>query len=956
MSSNGKTIDNVQVQLEAIRQARHKRYVGEQTAETAKQLLSFLEGINETLIQYSFPSDRKIDLFASQQCHDQYICALIDMSSKLKAFTASYEELKGYEMQCVISAIASTHESDDTMELKRTLVSLAQRITLLGQEVELLLSEQVNARDNERRALDESIISKTNSVKENINYLFSMIKRAEVEADTQDFISTVTESVAQEETAFISKDNQAFSYLLALPVEVQQHILSNLSLRELAKVRETCKELRAIAEDVFNTRCKPSHIIAFLSQANASEGNQFVVEYQQTDCYKILKRKVFGDQQMTNEEIICYALTRDNHVLPKGIIQATKSIALDEQTKEHLKLIEQAEIASRNPNRYKSELLKIFAVHDSGKFLNLFSGITSLEFDLSHQNLAHSCLVNAVFSRSRSISNLEGANFSGANLRSARLNDCNLRGANFRGANLSQAKLNGAVLKDAILDNANLAGASLALTALINVDLRTVDLSQVNLEWTFLKNVRLVPETSIETPEALELFLREFEQRFSEHSTGSLNTLRAALLEDLAHLIDAKNISLREKLNYLEVVIAKYNHTSLTSALLPLKNPCADLYRKMTEGEDKEHSRTEHPLKAEFLGHVQSILATIENLPPVQPQSRQKTTPPVGPRTISDTISLNIKQINACLAKDPHLRNGSHVCEAFGIDEFVWHLIVHGTISHFHWPSQRPTVIDYPCSELNEKHTKRYAGEVFNGELFEVNLLRTIWPMAFETELYGEEDFIIVGENRAKTIVKLGGLLFQYGPRDIGSIEAKVDIIDFEKRQLRPGFKIDLVRYGALKIEMFMPLDPDVNYRRATSCTAKIERSHLEIIEAGYSLKRKIVEYIFATQKGRNLYLEKRQDAQLSEEKEELSGEKEVKEILSSAQSQTEAKKNINADPMLKVSSPRVVVASAGHNPHAFYHLPKTHESEDAEQRRHVRLQRGPTNAPQQAQGSCVIS
>ncbi|SKA21421.1 pentapeptide repeat-containing protein, partial [Legionella maceachernii] len=893
------------------------------------------------------------------------------------------------------------------------LVSLAQRIALLGQEVELLLSEQVNARDNERRALDESIISKTNSVKENINYLFSMIKRAEVEADTQDFISTVTESVAQEETAFISEDNQAFSYLLALPVEVQQHILSNLSLRELAKVRETCKELRAIAEDVFNTRCKPSHIVVFLSQANASEGNQFVAEYQQTDYYKALKQKVVQNQQMTNEEMICYTLTRDNSMLPQGLALALESESLDENTREHLKLIDKAEsVLSHTPikNYHKDnkELLKLLALHDSEKFLNLFAGTSLFAYDLSHQNLAGYCFINTVFCHPYAKSSLEGANFSGANLRLAQLDDCNLRGVNFCGANLSQARLNGAVLKDAVLDGANLTGANLVLTALINVDLRTVDLSQVNLEWTFLKNVRLVPETSIETPEALELFLSEFEQRFSGHSAGSLNTIRGALLEDLARLIDAKTIPLAAKLNYLEVVLARYNAQSLTTVLLPFKNPCADLHRKMT-GNEKEKGK-EHPLKAEFLGHVHNILTAIEKLPTVKPQSnqrnrRQKTPKPVGPRTVSHAINLGIQQINECLAKDPHLKNGSQICEAFGIDEFVWHLIFHGTKSPLMWPSQRPTVIDYPCSELNEKHTKLYAGEVFNGELFEVNLLRTISPTELEEELYGEEDFVIVGEDRNETVVKLGGLLFHYAPGGKGSVEARVEIIDFEKHQLKPGFKIDLGRYGALKFEMFMPFDPFVNYGAATSCTADIERSDLEIIEAGYSLKRKIIEYIFATQKGCNLYLEKRQEAQLFEEKEALSDEKEVKGAISStqtsqvapffqtwqqthpasslkeedekshgqkedsyeldqkpkqatfkpAQSQVETKDS-SVNPAHKGALPCAAVASAGNNPHAFYHSTRAQGSEKAEQRRKLRSKRPPIEVPEQAQGSCVIS
>lgn len=758
-----------------------------------------------------------------------------------------------------------------------------------------------------------------------------------------------------------SDENKDFSHLLLLPEEVQLEILTKLRLGELLTVRETCSGLARMANIAMEDMCKPRFVIEYLSKANGIDGHQFIAEYQHTIYYKILKQKVMQNQPMTNEEIICYTLARDNKVLRQGLKNAMNSMQLDKQTKQHLQLIiETSSTIHKLEGRIKfsNGLIRMFMKHHPKTFVNLLAGAPLFPFDLRNLNLSHVSLGYTEFNHPYGQqTNMAGINLSHANLSYARLDGCLLKGADLRGVNLRKAKLNGAVLTNTLLDGTNLAEADLSMSLLINVDLRNVNLTKVDLEWTYLENVRLAPETCLENPQAMQAFLRQFEENFAQHSPGSLTNLRLALLDDLAKLIDSTNLPTQSKIELLEEILALYNPHTMTSSVIALKNPCADLYRKITTDHgEKEEKEEEYPLKKEFLGYVNTILDAIEQLPLETGEGV------ISKTTINSIINSHIKQINACLAKDPNLINGLAVCRAFGIDEFTWHLLVYGTPGYTYRPRQSANVVNYPklkyagdiyegelfdrnliqAFALQEKHSKKYAGDIFDGELFNLKLLQKISPSELDSKLYGEEDFVIVGKNREETTVKLGDLLIHFSPGGKGSVFAKIEVIDFQNQQLKPALNLDLKRLSNLKFEMLMPFNPFANYGAATAPSNQtMRRSDLDMVKAGFSLKKKIIERIFATQKGPNYSLSETQEIAVSGEKEMGSNDHFSFHRAEQARKETPPGEDVTA-------------ASVGNNRYALHGKP-VNQPQTVQSRGDKKIDRSPVKLPRDAEGSCLV-
>ena len=138
---------------------------------------------------------------------------------------------------------------------------------------------------------------------------------------------------------------------------------------------------------------------------------------------------------------------------------------------------------------------------------------------------------------------------------------------------------------------------------------------------------------------------------------------------------------------------------------------------------------------------------------------------------------------------------------------------------------------------------KHYASEVFNGALFDVKSLQQIKREELDDYLYGDEDFAVIVQYGNHT-VKLGDLLITYEPNGPASMSLLVQAIDFEKRQLKPYFNFDFQAKVSLMPEIYIPVRPFSKYSVPNPDT---KHCHLREIEAGYAMKQRIIERVFAT-------------------------------------------------------------------------------------------------------------
>lgn len=187
------------------------------------------------------------------------------------------------------------------------------------------------------------------------------------------------------------------------------------------------KSKMGVVDATLEMLTKPHFIINYLSRADGITGHQFTAFYQRTQRYQELKRKVLAKEPLSAEEAICYTLTRDCKVLPIHLKKAMDAVELDENTREHLKLIMtlseeiraiqdqlKGVIHAKGVNYYKTKLLDHLNRHHRQhphQFVNLFgadlSGLQLTDIDFSYLNLSGVQFSNA---------DLRGANFRGAYL------------------------------------------------------------------------------------------------------------------------------------------------------------------------------------------------------------------------------------------------------------------------------------------------------------------------------------------------------------------------------------------------------------------------------------------------------------------------------------------------------------------------------------------------------------
>lgn len=448
-------------------------------------------------------------------------------------------------------------------------------------------------------------------------------------------------------------------------------------------------------------------VLAHLNEIAPKEAYYFVKGYQRTSEYKALKGLVEHKMPMSDYEVACYMLTRHDQQLPdieqlKGICAAPH---IDKKTRDHLQMLIQNTLES-SLEHYNSPsaaakanaLFDLFLKTFPKSYLNLlpsihFSKVKLVGADLSHAPLSHTListdmsainlfqadLRHANLRRSSlSLANmqqtnlhhadlteevcldnalLEQANLSHADLRMATLKQTNLQQANLRWANLS-----GAVLEGTIIDGADFTGTNLAYTQLINLDMRTIDLSQLHVEWTYLKNVRLVPDAALKNVEALEDFFDSFEKNLVSHTQESQIKWRLQMLKDLKRLISSFAYDPETNVQFLKKILAHYPSQRLSSTIFTQKHPLKHLF------EHFQLIQVENPMDEVALPLQKEVISILDEW-----QLRIDLT------HRSDRL-INIwdldKRFGNCFAKVPGLTNVNQICQLSSHHFFLYNCFI----------------------------------------------------------------------------------------------------------------------------------------------------------------------------------------------------------------------------------------------------------------------------------------
>ncbi|WP_454782176.1 pentapeptide repeat-containing protein [Legionella sp. WA2022007384] len=645
----------------------------------------------------------------------------------------------------------------------------------------------------------------------------------------------------------------------SLPEELKVGILTHLDVRDLISAQLASKDLSTTASTAFAVRFKknPMQVLDHLNKIPPKEAYEFVEGYQRTSEYKALKSLVEHRMPMSDYEVACYMLTRHHQLLPN--VEQLKRICtashIDEQTKDHLLILIQnaleIDIASESNQSSHRISEKINALFDlflktfSNRYLNLlpsvyFPSIHLVDVDLSHAPLSHTHIfmrdmskINLANADLRYISftrsSLNFANMQHANLKWANLSGSSLKFANLQHANLRGANLSGAVLEGTLLDGADFTGVNLANAQLINLDMRNIDLSQVNVEWSYLNKVRVVPDVALAHVEALEDFFNSFEQSLTEHPHESQIKWRFQMLKDLKRLISSSSESHETNLQFLKKILAQYPPQSLSNTIFTKKHPFKYLF------EHFQLIQAEHPMNNEKPPLQEEVISILDEL-----QHRIDGSPfPDCPVRTGDLD----KKFGDCFTKVPGLTNVNQICQLTGKHFFLQQLFYLNS----KYSKLKPYLVNYPQHEKSVREDySRYASQIFDGELFNLEQLQKIQPEELDTYLYGDEDFIIKKSGRNLNKVKLGGLLISYTPGGKGYCPVKVEVIDFQNKRLKFGF--DIESYFSIKSEIYLPLN--LLNLDSTRGGYYLYPEEVAATRAALELRASITHYIFATQKG----------------------------------------------------------------------------------------------------------
>ncbi|STX39834.1 pentapeptide repeat-containing protein [Legionella feeleii] len=692
--------------------------------------------------------------------------------------------------------------------------------------------------------------------------LFGLVKASEFNRQQTAVASVMP---AQEEHPFFS-----------MAEEVKVSILTHLDVEDLISAQLASKDLSSTAATAFAVRFRknPAQVLAHLNEIPPEEAYNFVEGYRRTIEYKALKSLVEHKMPMSDEEVACYMLTRHHQQLPD--IEQLKRICtaspIDEKTRAHLLMlientleIDEAEvtyspIAStkasglfdlflrtfpesynnllpsvhfENVNLVGDDLSRAPLSHSRITFTDL-CGITLVQANLSYANLErsklnvanlrqanlhHAKLIEVCFDNAL----LEEVNFSHADLSKASFRHTNLQQANLRGANLR-----GAVFYDTAIDGADFTGTHLAYTQLIDLDMRTIDLSQFHVEWSYLKKVRVVPDTALEHAEALEAFFNSFEKNLAGHTPGSQMKWRIQMLKDLKRLMSSFSLRPEANLLLLKKILLHYPPQALSSTLLTSKHPFQPLF------EHFQFIQVEPPIEEGDHSLQEEVISILDGL-----QNRID-------RCSKDEMEISLwdleKKFDLVFAKVPGLTNVNQICTLSSHHFFLLQLFY---LNNRHERRLKPYLVNHPPNNLiTARHSLRYASEIFDGELFHLERLQKIQPEELGTYLYGDEDFIIKQTGRNPNRVKLGGLIISYNRLSKGCFSAKVEIIDFENRQLTFGFTLDPGAYSETYLPFRLINDLD------THCGFYLYPQNVAVIRAALEVRASMTHYIFATQKG----------------------------------------------------------------------------------------------------------
>ncbi|QRN03359.1 hypothetical protein GH742_05470 [Legionella sp. MW5194] len=675
-----------------------------------------------------------------------------------------------------------------------------------------------------------------------------------------------------------------------LPQELQLMIFSHLNMEDLLAVQTTSHHWSAIATIAYADRFKksPAQVIAYLSHAKPAEAYAFIHGYIRTSEYKALYSLVTHRMPMSNQEIVCYMLTRQDDWLPEisRLCEACNDSRIDPEARLQLSLIIQNAPGITNKldksdaftlkKNTPSELFDLYIKTFPERYINLLPSVyfsqmplvgAALSFaplayvTLSHMNLSKACLIQADLRYAKlDHSRLEETDLSHANLRYTSLKHASLVNAvlentHLNGADLSHADLSGAKLKKTSLRAANLAGAclmgtvidgadftgtNLSYTSFINVDLRDVDLSLMNLEWSYLHKVRLIPDSVAKNTARLENFFITFEKMLLNHSELSRQNLRKPMLKELKSLLMDAFLRTKKKRAWINLVFEYYPPSLFEkNFFLKTSHPFNPLFEEFKMIKVNPFSLTSSlPLQ----DAVESLFAELQRR--------------VDDKGSDIRVDNSIRQLKQILQKVPESTNIHQISRLSNAHLFLLHVLYYSGLGIFAKDEAlKPLMVNYPSQSLEAlpRHTKRFASEVFDGSVFQVEHLQLIKPDDLTAFLFGDEDFILTAKEPGKNKVKLGGLFITYtnylahGTRHMAF---QVAIIDFENRQLRSAFTVDFQHFPDLSTEQFLPLGLGKDVIGRLGGAAWIPKELIPLLKAGLQLKKRLINCIFTTQKG----------------------------------------------------------------------------------------------------------
>ncbi|VVC75763.1 Secreted effector protein pipB2 [Aquicella siphonis] len=852
---------NPQEQLRLIRMEQQRKYKEQWLREKAKTLFAQLLALNDFFEDHVIPTGKNTDIFSSGQIADRYHYAVIELQPKLQDFL---DELNDSDIdlnavgRCMLENAGIVNVAADA-DQAFDLAHLNKLISLIKEKIDYVVNH-INDRDSERQYHDKSIIVEIRLIKETLHSIMKRMhpeveqEARETDSDAASLTADATEAT-DDDMAEPAAESNAF---LLLPDEVLMNILETLPLTDLLNSRLISKTKTGVVDAVIEFVTRPGFIIRHLSHLDGIAGHQFTAFYQRTRRYQDLKRKVLAKEPLTNEEAVCYTLTRDCAALPDNLNQAMESLDLDDATRQHLELIllatkeidyiltKTADMRYRDSGMVqhkfadnKDRLLSLLNEHHPQRFVNLLAGV-----DFSYMNLA-------------------GIDFSHLNLGGVILRDADLTGANLSGACLTNTDLTGALLRGIDLSTTDLGEANFSRANLAGSRLCGNSLRRADFEWAFIHQINLLDPEALHSVSTLRAYLRQFQKNISQHSPASQRKLQEQMLREIAAQIEQSDkLNQSEKIALLGAACAIVKPAKAIVGIFPFYDACQELKSRL-QPSPHQKDKIEHPLKkeaAEILERIFKILnGTLSAAPaaPVRqagrPHAVARVTRPEETRINGREFSREFKLLLECIHKDPSLNSRARITEALGISAETWHLLcllspVLLTPTEFP-PSLVDTLPEVAGAE-NTDGDKRYASEVFDGAMFDIRKLQKIGLQDLESHLYEEEDFVIFdGNGRTEVRVKLGDLFITYCPGGKGSVSCTIAILDFEKRECRNVCNIDLGRYGSTPFEAFVPLDPYVNYGSAT-CTGWIYTpADVKCIAEAYALKKQLIEHVFASER-----------------------------------------------------------------------------------------------------------